>query len=116
VSAPEALFVYGELRKPAVLRAILDRVPAAEIAALRGYRRQLHPESGYFRASAHAQSMIVGLLLRDIVATELDLLDRFENVAAGEYRRARAEATPLDGRGDQPVWVYLEGRSAATKE
>ena len=100
------LFVYGELCKPAVLRAVLGRVPAAEPAVLAGFRRQLNARTGYFRARPQPESVVVGLLLSDISAADLDLLDEFENVAGGEYGRVEAVVETIGDGASQEAWVY----------
>jgi len=100
------LFVYGELCKPAVLRALLGRVPAAEPAVLAGFRRRLNAPTGYFRAQPQPESVIVGLLLSGVSAADLDLLDEFENVAGGEYGRVEALVETIGDGASRKAWVY----------
>ena len=101
------MFVYGELCKPAVLLQVLGRVPAAEPALLEGFRRELNPSTGYFRAVRHPHAIIAGLLLESIEPAELDKLDRFENVAAGEYERIEVEVETLGTAAMRNAWVYI---------
>ena len=89
------LFVYGELCKPPVLLEVLGRVPSAEPAILLGYRRQLNEATGYYRACPADGALMTGLLLADIDVAELRTLDRYENVAGGEYARLDVEVRPL---------------------
>lgn len=99
--------MYGELCKPAVLHAVIGRVPLAEAALLEGYGRLRDPDSGYFRAVPRAGAVTPGLLLGDIGADELEALDRFENVAGEEYRRIEVEVETLADRRRRPAWVYV---------
>ena len=101
------LFAYGELCKPPVLMAVLGRVPAAEPALLDGFRRVINVDTGYFRAVRCADEVIVGLLLDGIEAAELDVLDDFENVDGGEYRRVQVEVEMLDSGRREVAWVYV---------
>ncbi len=102
-----ALFVYGELCKPAVLVEILGRVPPAAPALLRGYRRESNPATGYFRAVRHADAVIAGLVLQDISTADLEALDRYEDVAGGEYERVEADAELIGTEGKhERVHVY----------
>lgn len=114
----QQLFVYGELCNPAVLMAQLDRVPVAVAAVLEGHARRRSSETGYYRAEPQDGARLAGLLLRGLDEGELERLDRYENVAAGQYRRRRVEVTPLapeeSRRCDQPLpaeeaWIYLGG-------
>lgn len=101
------VFVYGELCKPEVLRATLARVPIAELAMLPDYRRTRDEPGGYFRAVPAAGAVVVGLLLDGIEDDDLEALDAFENVQAGEYRRAEVGVErSVCGRG-ATAWVYL---------
>ncbi len=101
------MFVYGELCKPPVLLEILGRVPAAEPALLDGFRRELNPATGYFRAVRHPNALIAGLLLEGIEAAELDTLDRFENVDGGEYERIEVEVETLGSAARRIAWIYV---------
>ena len=100
------LFVYGELCKPPVLLEVIGRVPVAEPAVLHGFVRELNAETGYFRVRELADSVVVGLLLRNIETQDFDALDRFENVAAGEYTRVETEVQPLSADAHLDAWVY----------
>ena len=108
-----ALFVYGELCKPPVLVEILDRLPPASPALLRDYRRERDPATGYYRAVHHADAVIPGLVLEDIGAADLKALDRYENVAGGEYERVEADAELIGtGAKRERVYVYASVRGA----
>ncbi len=101
------LFVYGELCKPPVLRELLGRVPPAEPARLAGFHRCLNPETGYFCAVEKADSVMIGLLLEGIDPSEIALLDGFENVDGGEYRRVEVRATALVLGREVSAWLYI---------
>lgn len=102
-----ALFVYGELCKPAVLRSLIGRVPLAEPVLLHGYRRALNRASGYFRALPEPGGTIAGLLLDGIDEADLAALDVFENVAGGEYARVEVEVETLRTGQRQGAWAYV---------
>lgn len=101
------LFVYGELTKPAVLQAVLGRVPSVEPALLYGYRRLRDDRIGYYRAVPRAESMIAGLLLGGLDDDELEAIDAFENVEGGEYSRTEVEVETLAPRRRRSAWVYV---------
>lgn len=104
------MFVYGELCKPPVLLEVLGRVPGAEPAVLDGFRRELDPATGYFRAVRHPGALIAGLLLEAIEAAELDKLDDFENVDGGEYERIEVEVKTLGSVARRTAWIYVATR------
>ncbi len=104
------MFVYGELCKPPVLLEVLGRVPDAEPAILDGFRRELNPATGYFRAIRHAGALIAGLLLEAIETSELDKLDRFENVDGREYTRIAVDVKTLGSATTRTAWIYVATR------
>lgn len=98
-----ALFVYGTLRDPDILAAVIGRNPAAvEPAALVGYRAAVYPGRTYPGLAAAPGARAAGLLLTGLDARELALLDAFE---AEEYRRAAV--TVATAEGDRAAEVYL---------
>ena len=101
------LFVYGELCKPEVLLSVLDRVPAAELAVLAGYRRVRDHAGGYFHAVPSTGGVVAGMLLTGIGEAEMRALDRFEDVEGGEYRRVELEVRLLADDRVSSAWVYL---------
>lgn len=105
------LFVYGELCKPAVLVAQLGRVPPAVPAVLCGFRRVLKPGSGFYEAVPAVGQRIAGLLLEGLDEADLEALDAYENVEAGEYRRAEVEVeTVEEAPCRHRVFVYVAAR------
>lgn len=86
------LFVYGTLMFDEVLLAVLNRVPATEPAAAKGWRAAAlagRPYPGLVRA----EGVVRGTLLHDLQATEWRQLNDYE---AEEYRLGEIELT--DGR------------------
>ena len=101
------LFAYGELCKPAVLVELIGRVPLAEPALLHGYRRELVRETGYYLAIPRDGASIAGLLFDELGAAELLVLDRYEDVAGGEYERRELEVERLISGSREPAFVYV---------
>ena len=102
-----SLFVYGELCKPPVLRQLLGRVPSAEPAVLTGFSRRLARNTGYFRAVAQDDAVIVGLLLAEMEPSELTHIDGFENVEGGQYQRIEVRVRTVARGRECPAWVYV---------
>jgi gamma-glutamylcyclotransferase (GGCT)/AIG2-like uncharacterized protein YtfP len=93
-----ALFVYGSLRFPEVLRTLLDRVPPSTTATARGWRvaalrDHVHPV--LVPAAGYAN----GLLLTGLTSTEWATLDAFENDLYHLHR------LPLDK--ERSGWAYV---------
>ena len=101
------LFAYGELCKPAVLVELIGRVPLAQPALLHGYRRELDRGTGYYVAIPRDGASIAGLLLDGLGAAELLVLDRYEDVAGGEYQRRELEVELLISGSREPAFVYV---------
>ena len=104
------LFAYGELCKPPVLLEVLGRVPCAEPGVLHGYHRESNPETGFFRVVRRAHTRVVGLVLEGLDETDMLTLDRYENVAGGEYDRVEAEIQLLGSEIGEPAFVYVAVR------
>jgi gamma-glutamylcyclotransferase (GGCT)/AIG2-like uncharacterized protein YtfP len=75
---PAALFVYGSLRFPEVLRMLLDRVPANRPAAVTGWRVAALRDHVY-PALVPADTNATGQLLTDLSRAEWHVLDAFED-------------------------------------
>ena len=78
------LFVYGTLRDRELLGAVLGRLPAALPARAPGFAAVHYPGRAYPALLRRPGAAAAGLLLADLTAFELDLLDAFEG---DEYRR-----------------------------
>lgn len=99
-----SLFVYGSLRFPDVLLALLDRVPTSTPAQASGWRAAAL--RGYaYPALVPASGSADGLLLTGLTADEWRILDDFENDLYQLHR------LPLDG--DREGWAYVSEGDAA---
>lgn len=97
------LFVYGTLRDPDVLAAVLGRTRIVAVpATLARYRTAVYPERTYPGLAPALGASAAGLLLTGIGELDLALLDAFE---ADEYRRAAVTVATADG--DRAAEVYL---------
>lgn len=84
---PSPLFVYGTLRDPQMLEAVLARPLRAEgfeAATAPGFVAVQYPGRAYPALVRRPGALAPGLLLMDLTPFELDLLDAFEGE---EYRR-----------------------------
>ncbi|PRX92140.1 gamma-glutamylcyclotransferase family protein [Allonocardiopsis opalescens] len=96
---PDTLFAYGTLRFPAVLRALLDRVPAHEPARVAGWRALALPGRVY-PVLAAGGGTAEGLLLHGLTPPEWRVVDAFEDADLYDLRRL----TTTDGRHG---WCYV---------
>ncbi len=97
------MFVYGTLEIPEVVRALLGRVPAGEVATLRGYVRGMVRGRSYPGARTRAGAETVGIVYEGVSGRELRLLDRFEGTM---YRRRRVRVRTGPGR-EVAAQVYV---------
>lgn len=96
------LFCYGTLRDPAVMAALLGRVPPSRPATLPAHRRGLLAGRPWAGVAAAAESAVAGTLYEGLTVRELGQLDRYEGA---DYRRATTRLTvPL---GTCRSWIYL---------
>ena len=125
VTAP--LFIYGTLRDPDILAAVLGRnVPPAALqpATAQGYRTVYYPGQVYPALVAAPGDSAAGALLQGLSAGELAALDAYEG---DEYRRASLVVQTDIGAGtalaylptqaiapDAPAWT-LETWTATHK-
>ncbi|MCD0452383.1 gamma-glutamylcyclotransferase [Actinocorallia sp. API 0066] len=93
------LFVYGTLRFPEVLDALLGRVPPTSPASASGWRVAALPGAAYPGLVA-AQGTARGLLLHGLSAAELDVLHAYED---DDYT---VETIALDGGGEAVAYVW----------
>mmetsp|Transcript_19065 Transcript_19065/g.55438 ORF Transcript_19065/g.55438 Transcript_19065/m.55438 type:complete len:167 (-) Transcript_19065:188-688(-) len=93
------VFAYGSLAYERVLMALLQRVPATAPARLHGFSRHGLEARAYPAITRAAGGQFVdGLLLQELSAQELDLLDFFED---DEYNREELSVSVLEGAGSQ---------------
>jgi len=97
-AGPEALFVYGSLLFPEVMRVLLGRVPASVPASVAGWRVAALPGRVY-PALVAGEAIAKGQLITDLTLSEWRLLDAFEDDIY-ELRRL----TLTDGRHG---WTYI---------
>lgn len=98
---PEALFVYGSLRFPDVLNALLGRLPDRTPATATGWRVAALPGRLY-PGLVTAQGSVTGLLLTDLTHDEWHIIDTFEDDAY-DLR----QLTLTDGR-HASTYVYAD--------
>jgi gamma-glutamylcyclotransferase (GGCT)/AIG2-like uncharacterized protein YtfP len=102
---PDALFVYGSLLFPEVLRALLDRVPDSTSATAIGWRVAALPGRVY-PALVPGNRAVAGRLLTGLTANEWRIIDAFEDDVY-ELRRLTL-ADELHG------WAYICQSEAGT--
>lgn len=99
------LFVYGTLRDPDVLDALLGRtLPASErvAASAPGFDAVHYPRRVYPALIATPGANAPGLLLHNLAVSELAILDAFEG---DEYRRATIAVQAPSGIVDADVYL-----------
>ncbi len=97
-----SLFVYGSLLDAARRRKLLGRNAPTVAARLIGYERR---RRRFFYVIERADAVTAGLVLLDLRVSDLEILDRYEEVPR-LYRRERADVIDAGGRSLR-CWVYL---------
>jgi len=97
------LFVYGTLMTPAVMRAVVGRVPRSEPAELPGFRRYRLRGRVYPAVVPEPGATVAGRLYRDLTPAEIARLDRYEDTF---YRREPVMVRNAQGR-KQRAWCYV---------
>ncbi len=105
------LFVYGTLMIPAVMRAVIGRLPRCAPAVLPGYRRFRLRGRGYPAVVRDAEGQVHGLLCQDLRPRELARLDRYEDRF---YRRRRVVVRDAAGHA-RTAWCYVLPESARVR-
>ncbi|MEV0027635.1 gamma-glutamylcyclotransferase family protein [Nocardia sp. NPDC050793] len=108
VSAAEhALFVYGTLQFPEVLRELLGRCPELSPAELTGWRAAALPGRVYPGLVPDGRATVRGVLLSGLSAGEWAVLDAFED---DEYdlRTVLFDGERVDTGGPDPLRVHPE--------
>jgi gamma-glutamylcyclotransferase (GGCT)/AIG2-like uncharacterized protein YtfP len=95
---PDALFVYGSLLFPEVLRALLGRVPNRVPASAPGWRVAGLPGRVY-PGLVRGPGVATGLLMTDLAQREWQILDAFED----ELYQLRCLSLSHDRMG----WAYV---------
>jgi gamma-glutamylcyclotransferase (GGCT)/AIG2-like uncharacterized protein YtfP len=94
----DALFVYGTLRFPKILVALLGRIPDRRPAAARGWRAAALSGRAY-PGLVPGEATVQGLVLTGLTVGEWRVLDAFEGPA---YELTRIAL--IDGRS---AWSYV---------
>jgi gamma-glutamylcyclotransferase (GGCT)/AIG2-like uncharacterized protein YtfP len=100
------LFVYGTLLDPACRERLLGHPVRTRPARLDGYR--VAQGRHYYLVASHA-ARIDGLILLDLSAADLAILDRYEEVPQ-LYTRETVETIAPSGE-KQRCWVYMPTRA-----
>ena len=103
------LFVYGSLVQPTCLDEVLGhRHPGERLEArLADYRRINEPGYAYPFIVSTPGASVDGVLLMDLTPYDLQVLDRYEEVESGIYRREPVEVEAW-GCGARPIYVRAE--------
>lgn len=108
------LFVYGTLMFPAVRTRITGLQVSATVARLPGYARYTLADREQARVPAivaEAGACVQGRLLTGLGNELLDVLDRFEEIGDGRYRRITVVVQSEDGEW-RMAEVYVAGEKA----
>ena len=95
---------------PELLAALTQRRFAMEPATLEGFQRHTVTEESYPPIPAivpEPEARVEGVLIREVDEESLRILDRFEEVESGLYRRERVV---VDEAGEScEAWAYIAG-------
>jgi gamma-glutamylcyclotransferase (GGCT)/AIG2-like uncharacterized protein YtfP len=102
--APERLFAYGSLVEPGCLDGVLGYRHLGERlrARLTGFQRITSATYPYPYIVEATGQYVDGVLLMDLSPSDMQVLDRYEEVDAGIYRRQLIEVETW-GCGPQPM-------------
>ncbi|WP_344863349.1 gamma-glutamylcyclotransferase family protein [Planomonospora alba] len=100
-----ALFVYGTLMFPEVLRALLGRVPDSAPAEVAGWRAARLPGRVYPVLVPAPEGTARGLLITGLTAAEWRVLD--------EYEGPMYELRPVELTDARRGWAYVSADPAA---
>jgi gamma-glutamylcyclotransferase (GGCT)/AIG2-like uncharacterized protein YtfP len=106
----EHVFVYGTLVDPAVLDGVLGHRHLGERlrARLPGYARQTSPDFAYPYIVPSPDAAVDGILVLDLSAADLVVLDEYEEVGQGTYARTRVA---VEGWGCGPHPMSIEAHT-----
>lgn len=116
-----SLFAYGSLVDPACVSEVLGRTHLGERLAARldGYQRIVSSTYPYPYVVPSPGHSVDGVLITELSADDLHLLDRYEDVGGGDYQRATVEVDAF-GCGSQPMHfqadVYIAGPALQVSE
>ena len=91
--ACQHVFAYGSLVEPRCVDEVLGHVHTGErlAARLAGYRRVVNGSFPYPFIVASPGASVDGVLLMDLDACDIQVLDRYEEVETGTYTRELVE-------------------------
>jgi gamma-glutamylcyclotransferase (GGCT)/AIG2-like uncharacterized protein YtfP len=103
------VFAYGTLIEPGLLDAVLGHKHLGErlSARLAGYQRVSDATYPYPYVVATSGAWVDGVLLMDLSPYDMRLLDRYEEVQSGVYRREAVEVEAW-GCGSRPIYVRAD--------
>jgi gamma-glutamylcyclotransferase (GGCT)/AIG2-like uncharacterized protein YtfP len=101
--------VYGTLVDPHCLEGVLGHTHQGERLAARlpGYQRVSDPGYPYPFIVEAQGAWVDGILVMDLSPRDLQVLDRYEDVADGVYRRAPVQVEAW-GCGPRPLRLHAE--------
>jgi gamma-glutamylcyclotransferase (GGCT)/AIG2-like uncharacterized protein YtfP len=105
---PGDLFVYGTLRFPEVLQALLGRLPGLTEATVAGWRVAALADRSYPGLVRAPGSTAAGVVVTGLTPDEWRLLDRYEDEDYG-----LEQLTLTDGRGVLTYFWRPESEAAA---
>lgn len=103
------VFAYGTLVDPSKLDAVLGHKHSGErlSARLLGYRRIMTDSYPYPFVIEAADDWVEGILIMDLSPYDMQVLDRYEEVDSGVYRREPVQVDAW-GCGPNPMRVSAE--------
>jgi gamma-glutamylcyclotransferase (GGCT)/AIG2-like uncharacterized protein YtfP len=115
------VFVYGTLVDRRVLEEVIGHPHTGEVlrARLSGFRRVVSDAFEYSFLIEDAGGSVDGLLIMDLSGADIDVLDRYEDVADGLYRRADVQVEAF-GCGPRScimqAGTYMAGEALLRRE
>jgi gamma-glutamylcyclotransferase (GGCT)/AIG2-like uncharacterized protein YtfP len=103
------VFVYGTLVEPNRLDTVLGhKHPGERLSArLTDYQRVSDASYPYLYVLPTPGAWVDGVLLMDLTPYDMQLLDRYEEVESGVYRREAVEVEAW-GCGPRPIYVQAD--------
>ncbi len=102
------VFVYGTLMDKARLNNLIKRTPDMHPAKVTGYRQFYDDSLGYQNAEKDDRANIRGMVLEGISSQELRVLDHYEGMGEGSYRRVMVRAFMLDKKSQVEAFMYVK--------
>ena len=103
------LFAYGTLVDPECLERVLGHKHMGErlAARLRGYQRRSRANYPYPFIVEAGGSWVDGVVVMDLSPYDLQVLDRYEEVESGVYRREPVQVEAW-GCGPSPIRLHAD--------